>query len=142
MPNVVVDANTVASAALKAQSTPETALLFALVYDSLYLSEPVLDEIQEVLSHPKFRRYVGEQRLAEIVALMLADAHFVTPMANVRACRDPADDKYLDLALAADAFAIVTGDHDLLSMPPWRGIRIINAAEYVALIAAREHIAR
>jgi hypothetical protein len=30
VPNVVVDANTVASAALKAQSTSETALLFAL----------------------------------------------------------------------------------------------------------------
>lgn len=142
MPNVVVDANTVASAALKAESKPETALLFALNYDSLYLSEPVLDEIREVLSRPKFRRYVGEERLAEILALMLADAHFVTPMANVHACRDPADDKYLDLALAADAYAIVTGDHDLLSMSPWRGIRITNAAQYVALIAAREHLHR
>jgi putative PIN family toxin of toxin-antitoxin system len=142
VPNVVVDANTVASAALKAESQPETALIFALIHDSLYLSEPVLDEIREVLSRPKFRRYVGEERLAEILALMLGYAHFVTPMTNVRACRDPADDKYLDLALAADAHAIVTGDHDLLSMSPWRGIRIINAAEYVALIAAREHLAR
>ncbi len=142
MPNVVVDANTVASAALKAQSTPETALLFALIYDSLYLSEPVLDEIREVLSRPKFRRYVGEQRLAETIALMLADANFVTPMAHVQACRDPADDKYLDLALAADAYVIVTGDRDLLSMSPWRGIRIMNAAEYVALIGAREHLPR
>ncbi len=61
-------------------------------------------------------------------------------MVNVHACRDPADDKYLDLALAADAYAIVTGDHDLLSMSPWRGIRILNSSEYVALIAAREHL--
>jgi putative PIN family toxin of toxin-antitoxin system len=102
----------------------------------------VLDEIRDVLGCPKFRRYVGEQRLAETIALMLADAHFVTPMANVRACRDPADDKYLALALAADAYAIVTGDRDLLSMSPWRGIRIMNAAQYVALIAAREHLSR
>jgi predicted nucleic acid-binding protein len=73
---------------------------------------------------------------------MLADANFVTPMAHVQACRDPADDKYLDLALAADAYVIVTGDRDLLSMSPWRGIRIMNATEYVALIAAREHLPR
>jgi uncharacterized protein len=138
VPNVVVDANTIASAALKAESRPETALLFALIYDSLYLSEPVLDEIRDVLSRRKFRRYVGEQRIAEIIALMLADAHFVSPTAKVQACRDPADDKYLDLALAADAYAIVTGDRDLLSMSPWRGIRIMNATEYVALIAVRE----
>src|SRR5207302_5838612 len=106
----------------------------------LYLSDLVLDEIREVFSRPKLLRLVGERRLAEIIALMLADAHFVSPMANVRACRDPADDKYLDLAVAADAYAIVTGDRDLLSMSPWRGIRIMNAAEYVALIAAREHL--
>jgi predicted nucleic acid-binding protein len=73
---------------------------------------------------------------------MLADANFVTPMAHVQACRDPADDKYLDLALAADAYVIFTGDRDLLSMSPWRGIRIMNATEYVALIAAREHLPR
>ena len=138
MPNVVVDASTVVSAALKAESRPETALLFALTYDSLYLSEPVLDEIREVFSRPKFLRFVGEQRLAE----MLADAHFVSLMANVHACRDPADDKYLDLAVAADVYAIVTGDHDLLSMSPWRGIRILNATEYAALIASHERLTR
>ncbi len=142
MPNVVVDANTVASAALKAQSTPETALLFSLTYDSLYLSEAVLDEIRDVLSRSKFRKYFGQQRVAELIALILADAHFVTPTTSVHACRDPADDKYLDLAVAADAYAIVTGDRDLLSMSPWRGIRIMNASDYVALIAAREHLAR
>ena len=142
MPNVVVDASTVVSAALKAESRPETALLFALTYDSLYLSDLVLDEIREVFSRPKFLRFVGERRIAEIIALMLADAHFVSPMANVHACRDPADDKYLDLAVAANAYAIVTGDHDLLSMSPWRGIRILNATEYVALIASRERLPR
>ena len=140
MPNVVIDANTVASAALKAESTPETALLLALLYDAMYLSEPVLAEIREVLGRPKFRRYLGPDRITEIMALILADAHLVTPITVVRACRDPDDDKYLDLALAADAYAIVTGDHDLLSMSPWRGIRMMNAAEYVALIAAREQL--
>lgn len=117
---------------------PETALLFALIYDALYLSEPVLEEIQEVLHRPKFHRYIGEQRAHDILALLLAGAHFVTPMMTVRACRDPADDKYLELALTAGAHAIVTGDRDLLSMSPWRGIRILNATDYVAMIAGRE----
>ena len=142
MPNVVVDANTVASAALKAESTPETALLLALLYDAMYLSEPVLAEIREVLGRPKFRRYLGPDRITEIMALILADAHLVTPITVVRACRDPDDDKYLDLALAAEAYAIVTGDRDLLSMSPWRGIRIMDAREYVTLIAAREDLQR
>jgi putative PIN family toxin of toxin-antitoxin system len=138
VPNVVVDASIVASAALKRESTPERAVLFALTYDALYLSEPVLDEIREVLGRPKFRKYVSEERLAEVIALILADAHFVTPTEKVSACRDPGDDKYLELALAAGAHAVVTGDRDLLSMSPWRDIRMMTAAEYVTLVRARE----
>ena len=46
------------------------------------------------------------------------------------------------MPVAADAHAIVTGDHDLLSMSPWRGILILNATEYVALIASRERLPR
>jgi uncharacterized protein len=96
VPNVVVDASVVASAALKRQSTPETAFIYALTYDALYLSEPVIEEIQEVLRRPKFRKYISDERLADIVSLILADAHYVTPTERVVACRDPADDKYLD----------------------------------------------
>ena len=142
MPNVVVDASIIASAALKRESMPETALILALTYDSFYLSEPVLEGIREVLARPKFRRYFGEERIAEIIALILADAHFVTAVEKVTACRDPADDKYLELAVAVGAYGIVTGDRDLLSMSPWRGIRIMTAADYVALVTAREDLRR
>jgi putative PIN family toxin of toxin-antitoxin system len=138
VPNVVVDASVVASAALKRQSTPERALIFALTYDELYLSEPVIEEIREVLRRPKFRKYIDDERLADILALILADACFVSATQSVAACRDPADDKYLELALAAGAYAIISGDRDLLSMSPWRGIRILSPAEYVRLIGARE----
>jgi len=109
-------------------------LIFALVYDALYLSEPVIAEIRR----PKFRKYVGEERLADILALILADAHFISPTERVVACRDPADDKYLELAVAAEAALIISGDRDLLSLSPWRGIRIVSPAEYVRLINASD----
>jgi predicted nucleic acid-binding protein len=47
-------------------------------------------------------------------------------------CRDAKDDKYLELALAAGAWAIVSGDADLLVLHPWRGVRILRPAEYLA----------
>ena len=102
------------------------------------MSEPVIEEIRDVLRRPKFYKYINEERLADILALILADAHFVSPTENVAACRDPADDKYLELALAAKAYAVISGDRDLLSMSPWRGVRILSSAEYVRLITARE----
>jgi uncharacterized protein len=46
-------------------------------------------------------------------------------------CRDPDDNMYLELALAAQAATIVSGDHDLLVLHPWRGIRIVRPAGYL-----------
>lgn len=53
------------------------------------------------------------------------------PRQHVKDCRDAKDDKYLELALAADASTIVSSDDDLLVMHPWRGIRIVRPAEYL-----------
>jgi putative PIN family toxin of toxin-antitoxin system len=45
-------------------------------------------------------------------------------------CRDPNDDKFLEVALNGRADVIITGDADLLALNPWREIRIVNPAEY------------
>ena len=46
-------------------------------------------------------------------------------------CRDPKDEPILECAERAQAECIVTGDHDLLSLASYRGIRIMTAREYV-----------
>ncbi|HEY3624349.1 MAG TPA: putative toxin-antitoxin system toxin component, PIN family [Roseiarcus sp.] len=51
---------------------------------------------------------------------------------HVTDCRDPKDDKYLELALAAGAETIVSSDDDLLVLHPWCGVRILRPADYVA----------
>ena len=60
----------------------------------------------------------------------------LTPTERVNDCRDKKDNKYLELALAAGAATIVSGDTDLLDLDPWRGVRILRPADYVALIEA------
>jgi uncharacterized protein len=45
-------------------------------------------------------------------------------------CRDPKDDKYLELAVAANAQIMVSGDHDLLVLHPFRGISILNSRDF------------
>ena len=57
---------------------------------------------------------------------------FFTPTERVADCRDAKDDKYLELALAARAAVIVSGDADLLVLHPWRGVRVLRPAEYLA----------
>ncbi len=44
----------------------------------------------------------------------------------VTECRDPKDHKFLELALSGRATCIVTGDEDLLTLHPFRGIHILR----------------
>jgi predicted nucleic acid-binding protein len=53
---------------------------------------------------------------------------------RVRDCRDPKDDKYLKLALAAGAATIVSSDDDLLVLNPWRGVRVLTPADYLLAV--------
>ena len=55
------------------------------------------------------------------------------PGVRVTDCRDAKDNRYLELALAAGADVIVSSDDDLLILEPWRGIRILRPAEFLAL---------
>jgi predicted nucleic acid-binding protein len=58
----------------------------------------------------------------------------IEPTETVREGRDPKDDKYFGLAAAGRANVIVSDDaRHLLSMDPWRGIRILSPANYLAL---------
>ena len=49
---------------------------------------------------------------------------------TITECRDPNDDKFLELAVSTNASCIVTGDKDLLVLHPFRGIPILNAADF------------
>lgn len=132
---VVLDASTLVSAALKADSIPERALLRAVSEPNhLLLSREIEAEYLEVLFRPKFDRYVSHERRQRILDIVVVAAERIEFPAAVRECRDPKDDKYLALAAAGRADVIVSSDvHDLLSMHPWRGISILSPSAFVAL---------
>ena len=65
------------------------------------------------------------------LAQLASVAEFVPIVQLVRQCRDPKDDKFLEVALNGRADLIITGDADLLAMNPWRGIVIVSPAEYL-----------
>lgn len=46
-------------------------------------------------------------------------------------CRDPKDNKYLELALSGQADCIITSDRDLLSLNPFKNISIISPSEFL-----------
>jgi uncharacterized protein len=58
-------------------------------------------------------------------------AELVPTIQTIRECRDPKDDKVLEVTLNGRADVIVTGDADLLRMGPWRGVRIFSPVAYL-----------
>lgn len=55
------------------------------------------------------------------------------PLYNTKVCRDPDDNKILDLAVFSGAKYIITGDKDLLSLISYKDIKIITPADFFNL---------
>jgi len=66
---------------------------------------------------------------------LMAIAELVPIIERIAACRDPTDDKFLELAVNGRADLIVTGDADLLTLNPFRSIPIIPPAVFVQGLA-------
>jgi putative PIN family toxin of toxin-antitoxin system len=63
--------------------------------------------------------------------MLFARAELVTIAERVTVCRDPKDDKFLELAINGRADAIISGDADLLTLDMFRGIPIITPSAFV-----------
>ncbi len=50
---------------------------------------------------------------------------------TIAVCRDPKDDKLLELAVSGNADFLVTSDKDLLVLNPFRGVEIITPREFL-----------
>lgn len=130
---IVFDASTLVGAALKTDSVPERALLRAEEADVFALSDPVNAEITAVLGRPKFAKGIPAARRDYILAILRSEAVWFQPTVQVTDCRDPKDNKYLELALAAGAETIISSDDDLLVLHPWRGVSVLRPSDYLAL---------
>ena len=60
-------------------------------------------------------------------------AEWVAVTSTVRLCRDPKDDKFLELAVDGEAHWLVTGDQDLLALSPFRTVTVLTPAQVLAL---------
>ena len=130
-PRIVVDSNALISRLLLPGSTPGRAVRKAVDAGQLLISEATLEELAEVLSRPKFDRYISIRDRQQFIRLLGRVAELVPITYTIRACRDPKDDKILELAVNGNAELIVTGDRDLLVLHPFHGVQILSPAAYL-----------
>lgn len=127
----VFDTNTLVSAALFGGGTPGEAFRHALQTGIVLLSKATFEEIDEVIAREKFDDYLSSDERAAFVEALVDRSRFANPTEEIQACRDPDDDKFLELAVSEDATCIVSGDSDLLELDPFRGIPIMEPGEFL-----------
>jgi len=127
---VVVDTNVLVSAALKQQSMPGMTALLVERRGGLLKSLATEQQLFEVVSRPRLASLIDPETQAWLKKLMAA-AELVTITERIVACRDPTDDKFLELAVNGHADLIVSGDGDLLALNPFRDIPIVTPAVFV-----------
>lgn len=133
----VVDTNILVRAVIKPQGSvgPVLQRLRRREY-TLLLSRATLDEMVDVLHRPRLRVKYGlsESALRAVIRLVVLRSELVQPDEQVAVCRDPKDDKFLDVALAGQADVIVSGDEDLLILDPYAGIPIVSSSQFLAML--------
>jgi putative PIN family toxin of toxin-antitoxin system len=130
---VVLDTNILISRLLSRRSVPAQAVDLALTHHRILASEATLMELAEVLGRAKFDPYLTIGERQDFLRMFDRIAERIEVVRTVQACRDPRDDKFLELAVEGEADIIVTGDNDLLILDPFRGVSILTPARFLDL---------
>ena len=127
----VVDTNVLVSHLLLPESIPGQALRFALTRGDLLVSDSTLTELAEVINRPKFDKYITKQDRRKFFEVLSPLCIRVEIIQLIQACRDPKDDKFLEVAINGSADFILTGDTDLLELHPFHEIPIYSPSQFV-----------
>ncbi len=130
---LVLDTNVLISRLLFPSGVAAKAVDHALEWGLPLMSEETLSELTEVLSRPKFSKYISIQDRQHFIRLLGGVVRIVPITHRITACRDPKDDKFLHVALNGNAQVIVTGDADLLVLQPFHGIAIVNPQTFLRM---------
>lgn len=134
----MIDPNVLISAVISGNGAP-AAVITALsdAKFDLVISPKLLDELENVLLRPRFRRYLseGEARI-HVSRVRTLGSLVADPPAQTGLRPDPNDDYLVSLARATKADYLVSGDTDLLNLsnacPP-----VITASAFVSILTQK-----
>ena len=128
---IVFDTGVLVSAALRTASVPALALEKAFLNFDVCASDLTLKELAEVLMRSKFDGYCPTAVRQRFVDGFSDRVLRIGVSATVTDCIDPKDNKFLELALDAEAELIVASDTHLTRLHPWRGIPVMPPSAFL-----------
>lgn len=128
---LIFDTNTLVSRLLLPGSVPAKAVSKGLHEGQALVSDDTLFELADVLSRKKFDKYISIEERQDFLRMIARLSEKVSIIKIIRECRDPTDDKFLELAVNGKADFLISGDEDLLSLKTFRKTRILSPAEFL-----------
>ncbi|MDS1345396.1 putative toxin-antitoxin system toxin component, PIN family [Planktothrix agardhii] len=130
----IFDANIIISAVLLPESKPDLAIRKAQNSGNILMSPEIWAELEQVLARPKFDRYISSEDRSKFLQDFFDTVILVMDVTEkIQECRDPKDNKYLELAVNGQADYLITGDADLLVLNPFREKPIITVSDFLNL---------
>ncbi|NET40490.1 MAG: putative toxin-antitoxin system toxin component, PIN family [Okeania sp. SIO2B3] len=131
----VIDTNIIVSALIFSKSTTMQAFREAKENGLILISAEILSELIDVLSRQKFDRYLSREIREYFLANLTKETELIAITETIDICRDPKDNKFLELAVSGNATHIITGDKDLLELHPFRDILIVTPSQFLSSLS-------
>jgi putative PIN family toxin of toxin-antitoxin system len=132
---IVIDTNIFISAVLSPSGTAYKAFSKAIKNFKIVHTEETYQELAQRIYKPKFDRYISNPRREDFLSSIRNQSQFSQTTLEIADCRDPDDNKFLELALEVQAKFLLTGDKDLLSLKtqsPYQNL-IISPRDFLDL---------
>ena len=117
---VVVDTSVIVASVLGEPEAAPARVVRAMLTGAFraYSSREAVEELYEVLTSEKLTRLLRGRIEVAILTYILVNSTvtLVEPKKHISACRDPDDNKFLEIAYEAKADYLVTLDKDLLDL--------------------------
>lgn len=97
----------------------------------MVVSTAMLDELRTSLKKRRHIKYASVAARMSYADAFESQALKLAVTTSIVACRDPKDDKVLELAVTAGVPIIISGDKDLLTMNPFRSIEIMSPRQFL-----------
>ncbi|MEA5601309.1 putative toxin-antitoxin system toxin component, PIN family [Nostoc sp. UHCC 0252] len=113
---IVIDTNVLLSAALSPNGTARKALNKVYKEFKIAQSDETYQELNTRIYKRKFDKYISDEDRQDFLDIVKKYSQFIEIKSQINTCRDPDDNKFLELAKDANAEFLITGDQDLLSL--------------------------
>ena len=128
---LVLDTNVLISA-IVFKGVPEK-ILESCILENKFVGVISPEILAELINKLKLKFDFPDDLIKEWEMILKNTLKNVLPFYKTKICRDPDDNKILDLALFSGAEYIITGYKDLLSLGKYKDIIIITPADFINL---------